>query len=110
MSRKRWMSIVLLTALLIVGTISGLGLSSAYQTCRNEIQSFEGYGPWKQRSTLFLVFYAHFNFFDGFNTATCSAVGAGLFWRVTRTMKTLVGCFQSLDGEECPRGKFGVIP
>jgi len=70
-----------------------------------------GYGIWKLQNARYQRFKAQFDFDDGFNTATCEAVGLGPFWIGTKTTETLVRCVQSLDtGTECPRAKFGVTP
>ena len=70
-----------------------------------------GYGVWTLQSAKYQQFKAQIDFSDGFNTATCEAVGLGLFWIGTKTLETAVGCVQSLaTGTECPRKKFGVSP
>ncbi len=85
----------------------------AYEACRRTMLNTEGYGIWKLQNSQMGQFKAQFDFDDGWNIATCYAVGAGPFWYVTGTMQTLVGCAKSLSdtgGNECPRAKFGVNP
>jgi hypothetical protein len=100
---------ILLIALLFIIIIVLPAPARAYKACRQTMLSVEGYGVWEHQSTIFLLFYATYNFFDGYNTATCSATGIGPFWSGEKTLETLVGCGLSID-EPCPRKNFGVSP
>lgn len=85
----------------------------AYQACRKVMLNTEGYGVWMLKDSQYRLITATFTFSDGFNDATCTAIGLGSFWKVTGTMQTLVGCAKSLSdtvSSECPRAKFGVNP
>ena len=86
---------------------------SAYEACRAVMLNADGYGIWKLESTRFFAGGVQYDFNDGYNIATCEAVGFGKFWIGTKKMETLVGCMLSLDdtgGKQCPRAKFGVTP
>lgn len=98
--------------------IAGLLASSqsfpyAYQACRQVMLDTDGYGVWELQRTRSLLFKVRYDFYDGFNTATCEATGFGTFWSGTKRMETLVGCMLSLDvtgGNERPRAEYGVTP
>ncbi len=85
----------------------------AYQACRKVMLNTEGYRVWKLKDSQYRLISATFTFSDGFNDATCTVTGLGSFWKVTRTMQTLVGCVQALTdsgGLPCPAAKYGVSP
>ena len=83
----------------------------AYRACHRTMMNTAGYGVWALQNAKYQQYKAQFDFDDGFNTATCEAMGLGPFWIGTKTLETAVGCVQSLAaGTECPRKKFGVTP
>jgi hypothetical protein len=101
--------IIILIALLFITLIVLPAPGSAYKACRQTMFSVEGYGIWERQSTIFLLFYAIYDFDDGYNTATCAATGIGPFWHGEKVLETLVGCGLSIQ-EPCPRENFGVSP
>ena len=107
---------ILITVIFIVVAIIGIYAFSspyAYQACRQVMLATDGYGVWQLQSTRSLLLKVQYDFYDGFNTVTCEAVGFGHLWIATKKMETLVGCMLSLDdtgGNECPRAKYGVTP
>ena len=113
MPRKRLhpnsLLIILLLAIMSLIAVKS-EFNKAYEVCKNNMVAVEGYGPWKYEDSIFLIFYADIAFDDGYNTYNCTAQGIGKYWHVTGTMQTSVACMQALDGPECPREEFGVIP
>jgi hypothetical protein len=117
MKQKQTRSILIAIIVIVVAVIgiSSFSKSSpyAYQACRPVILGTDGYGVWKLQSTRSLLFKVQYDFHDGFNTATCEAIGFGRLWSGTKRMETLVACMLSLDdigGNECPCAKYGVTP
>lgn len=106
--------VVLLAVGLLVWEIWPPGLSAA-GACRVALARTAGYGPWRMQAAggpgAPGASAAVISFFDGYNTASCSAQRYGPLWLVTSLGQTMVGCSRGLSADgaaECPRGLYGV--
>ena len=111
--RPLWISA--LVVVILFGGLLAMEASSrsAYQACRRVMLDTDGYAIWKLQSTRPGIFSVQYDFYDGYNTTTCEAVGFGRSWTGSKRLETLVACMLALTdtgGNECPRRKFGVSP
>jgi len=87
--------IIVFVSLISTPGLGGIELSKtpAYQVCYQLILTAKGYDVWKLQTSEIMPFRAHFEFYDGCNTAICTAIGAGSFWYPTNVWLTIVGCY-----------------